>query len=118
MGDREARGWAESSAEDRVFRAVEQHEVWLAEHDGIVLGWVEVDQGRIEAIYTRPDVARQGIGSMLLLHAESEIRTAGHPTVTLEASSNAEAFYLHRGYEPQSLLVVQTGARPMLKRLR
>jgi GNAT superfamily N-acetyltransferase len=97
---------------------VEQHDVWVAERDGVVLGWVEVDCDYVAALYVRPDFARRGVGSMLLLHAEGEIRSAGHGAVTLEASSNAEAFYIRHGYEPRSHLSTEAGGRPMRKWLR
>ena len=38
-------------------------------------------------------------GSALLTHAEGRIRSAGHASVWLDARSNAEAFYLGRGYQ-------------------
>jgi putative acetyltransferase len=117
MGDQSARRWAESSAEERVLRAIEQHVVWVAERDGVVVGWVEVDQDRIEGLYVRSDLACRGIGSTLLARAEGLIEASGHSQAVLKASSNAEEFYLRRGYEPQSERPVDAG-RPMVKLLR
>lgn len=117
MGEQDARDWANSAAADRVLRAIDDHEVWVAEHDAVPVGWIEIHRDRIEGAYVRPDLARGGIGSALLLHAESRIRSAGHASAALDASPNAERFYLRRGYEPQSEGSVEAG-RPMVKPLR
>ncbi len=116
IGDQRARTWAENSAEERVLRAIDQHVVWLAECDGAVVGWVEIDRDRVEGIYVHPDFACRGIGSALLLHAEGLIRDSGYTAAALEASWNAEEFYLRRGYVPQSKRPADAG-RPMLKPL-
>ena len=117
MGEQRAREWADSSADERVLRAINEHEVWVAERDDVAVGWVEIDQARIEGMYVCPNRARGGIGSMLLLHAEDRIRSAGHAVVALDASWNAEEFYLRRGYEPHSQHQADAG-RPMRKSLR
>ncbi len=116
MGSQRARDWADSSADERVHRAIEQNEVWVAERGNAAAGWVEIDRDRVEGIYVHPDLASGGIGSALLLHAEGLIRAAGHCAVALDASSNAEQFYLRRGYEAQSGGDTSAG-RPMLKQL-
>ena len=117
MGDERARAWAGSAADDRVLRAIERHQVWVAERDGVALGWVEIDADRIEGLYVRPDVAREGVGSALLAHAEERIRAAGHASAKLDASPNAEEFYLRYGFQFLSEPSVDE-ARPMSKRLR
>ena len=117
MGRTRARDWADSSAEERVQRAIEQNEVWVAEHGNVAVGWVEIDRDRVEGLYVRPDLAAGGIGSALLLHAEGLIRSAGHCAVALDASRNAEQFYLRRGYKAQPERPADAG-RPMLKPLR
>ena len=116
MGRTRARDWADSSAEERVQRAIEQNEVWVAEHGNVAVGWVEIDRDRVEGLYVCPDVSGSGIGSALLLHAEGLIRSAGHGTVALDASRNADRFYLWRGYEAQAERLANEG-RPMLKPL-
>ncbi len=117
MGKQRAREWADSSADERVLRAINEHEVWVAERDGDAVGWVEIDQARVEGMYVCPNQARGGIGSTLLLLAEDRIQSAGHAVVALDASLNAVEFYLRRGYEPQSQHQDDAG-RPMRKRLR
>ncbi|MAG31004.1 MAG: hypothetical protein CL908_08950 [Deltaproteobacteria bacterium] len=116
MGEERARRWADASSEERVVRAIDGHEVWVAEVDGVPVGWVEVDRDRVEGIYVHPRLAGSGIGSTLLGHAEALIRAAGFPSAALEASWNAEEFYLRRGYEAQGPRPEEAG-RPMRKPL-
>ena len=116
-GSDRARRWAESSGDERVQRAIEQNEVWVAEDRNVAVAWVEIDRDRIEGIYVHPDVAGTGVGSALLLHAEDLIRSAGHAAVALDASWNAERFYLRRGYRAQAETRGDSGL-PMVKPLR
>jgi GNAT superfamily N-acetyltransferase len=117
MGGAQAREWAESSAEERVHRAIEQNEVWVAEQGDVAASWVEIAGNRVEGLYVRPAVSGGGIGAALLLHAEGRIRSAGHATAALDASWNADAFYLRRGYQAQADRAANEG-RPMLKPLK
>lgn len=114
LGQEEAQRWAAAAAPDRVQRALEQHQVWVAEWMGAAVGWVEVVSDHITGIYVDPQHAGQGIGSALLAHAEGAIQAAGYPTVRLEASWNAEEFYLRRGYQAVGARSVEAG-RPLMK---
>jgi GNAT superfamily N-acetyltransferase len=97
LAEEEAEAWAMQVPEDRIGRALREHEVWVAE-DKMVIGWVEIDQDRIAGLYVSPDYASRGVGSTLLVFAESSISRCGHRVVQLEASRNALNFYLRRGY--------------------
>ena len=74
--------------------------VIVAEEDGNLAGFgrVELDTGVLSAVYVHPDYARDGVGSSLLSHLESEARTAGLDSLTLHASLNATDFYEVNGY--------------------
>jgi putative acetyltransferase len=67
-------------------------------------------------LYTHPEFERRGIGTELLGLAEELMRDAGVEVIRLEASSNAEEFYLRRGYLPAGPRPVD-GATPLVKRL-
>jgi putative acetyltransferase len=116
MSDRRAQDWADSADEQRVLRAIHEHEVWVAQKANCTVGWVEVVKDRVEGLYVRPKLAKEGIGSALMRHAEECIRSAGFRVAALDASPNAEPFYLHRGYEPRAARSEDTGL-PMHKRL-
>ena len=108
-GEDGAHDWAHSATADRVQRAIGEHQVFVAEIFGKPVGWVEVEGNKIEGLYVQPELAQKGIGSALLLHAERKIRFAGYLTVTLDASWNAEDFYLRRDYRPVSERSPDTG---------
>jgi putative acetyltransferase len=93
----QAEAWAAGAAPDRVARAIREHAVWVAVEES-PLGWVEVAQQRIAALYVAPSCAGRGIGSALLRCAEVVIQRSGSTMAHLEASPNALAFYLRRGY--------------------
>ena len=116
MGDHGANDWADSATADRVPRAITEHEVWLSELGGAPSGWVEVHQDRVEALYVNSGSSRRGLGSALLAHAEARIQIAGHATASLDASPNAEEFYLRRGYRIHGERPAD-GSRPMRKTL-
>ena len=81
-------------------RAIEAHVMIVAERDGTVVGFGELDlqRGEIVAVYVLPEVAGTGVGSDLLAHLEETARAADHARLTLCASLNAEAFYARRGW--------------------
>jgi GNAT superfamily N-acetyltransferase len=90
--------------------------VWVADVDEVVVGWVALVGNRVVGLYVDPPHACRGFGSRLLAHAERALEAEGAPTVTLEASRNAEEFYLRRGYEASADRAAD-GARPMRKTL-
>ena len=114
LGQEAAQRWADAAPPNRVQLALERHQVWVAEIIGEPVGGVEVDGDHIAGMYVQPQHAGQGIGSALLAHAEGEIRADGYPTVRLEASWNAEEFYLRWGYLPLGVRSVEE-ERPMIK---
>lgn len=111
----QAKEWATGVAADRIARAIREHDVWVAVEEGAV-DWVEVDQDRVAALYVSPPLSRRGVGSDLLLQAETAIRRAGYASARLEASQNALGFYLRRGYR-QSGLKLPDGSCPLTKDL-
>lgn len=89
--------------------------MWVAVEE-VAIGWVEIDQDRVAALYVSPPFSRRGVGSNLLLLAETVIHSAGYATARLEASQNALGFYLRKGYlrsGPQ----VSDGSCPLTKDL-
>src|SRR5207249_6498527 len=73
------------------------HDVWVAVGEAAI-GWVEVDRGRVAALYVSLSCSRRGVGSALLTFAETAIRDSGYTTARLESSQNALDYYLRRGY--------------------
>ena len=115
MSTSQAEQWANRAAPDRIAHAIRHHAVWVAVQD-VPIGWVEVDEDRVAALYVAPHCAGRGVGSRLLLCAEAAIRDGGHAAARLEASPNAATFYLHRGYLPSETCAAD-GALPLSKHL-
>ena len=84
--------------------------------DDVIVGWGAIRGDVLEGLYTAPEYAGQGVGAGLLDRLEALMRGRGVDAVCAEASSNAKAFYLRRGYRetgPQT----PVGAWPIAKQL-
>ena len=92
--------WTGRLVVDAYRRAMQQHVMVVAEREGVVVGFGELDpaRGEIVAVYVRPDATGDGVGSALLAHLERAAQAAGHRRLTLCASLNAEGFYARRGW--------------------
>ena len=97
MSQSQAEQWPNQATADRVTRAIQHHVVWVAVQ-GVPIGWVEVDEDRVAALYVAPHCSGRGVGSRLLLRAEAAIRDGGYAAARLETFPNTATFYLHRGY--------------------
>jgi putative acetyltransferase len=93
-----AQAWASQLTLTGMERKLRELEVWVAERDGIVVGWGAIRGGYLEGLYSAPEFAGQGIGAGLLEMVERLMRERGIQAVQAEASSNAREFYLRRGY--------------------
>jgi GNAT superfamily N-acetyltransferase len=114
MARAEAQAWASKLTPAGMEQKLRELEVWVAEQDGILAAWGAVRDDYLEGLYTAPEWAGQGIGAGLLDMLERLIRERRFPSMRAEASSNALAFYLRRGYRangPQ----VPNGAWPIVK---
>jgi ribosomal protein S18 acetylase RimI-like enzyme len=63
------------------------------------MGIVDLDRNYLGAIYVHPSVGRKGVGRKLLDRLEILTREQGLTWLQLDASLNAEAFYLKHGYQ-------------------
>ena len=112
----EAQAWAEGLTLAGMERKLRELEGWVAELDGIVVGWGAIRGDTLEGLYTAPEFAGQGVGAGLLEMVERLMRGRRIQAVQAEASSNAREFYLRRGYRvtgPQT----PKGAWPIEKEL-
>ena len=110
----EAQGWAAQLSPAGMEQKLRDLEVWVAEQGSALAAWGAIRGDYLEGLYTAPESAGQGVGAGLLAMLEGLIRKRQFPSVRAEASSNALAFYLRRGYRangPQ----VPNGAWPIIK---
>ena len=72
----------------------------VARDEGRLVGFGQVDLGRreIEGIHVDPDRARDGIGRQLVVEMENVVVAAGFKDIQVQASLNAEGFYMACGY--------------------
>jgi GNAT superfamily N-acetyltransferase len=116
MSVREAEAWAMQLAPSGMERKLRELEIWISERDNRVAGWGAIRGDCLQGLYTASEYAGQGVGAELLGWLEGLMRGRGIHAVRAEASSNAKAFYLRRGYEvtgPQT----PVGAWPIAKQL-
>jgi len=107
--------WAANLTIAGMERKIRELEIWIVERDGAASGWGAIRGDRLEGLYTDPKFAGRGIGTDLLGLLEGLMRQRGIPAVRADASPNAEAFYLRRGYEPSGPRTPE--GQPMMKRL-
>jgi GNAT superfamily N-acetyltransferase len=61
-------------------------------------GTVDFNTGRLDAVFVRPDMMRQGIGKQMVSFLEGVGRAAGLKTLTLDSTLNAAEFYRSCGF--------------------
>lgn len=71
-------------------------EVWVAEVDGTVVGYVRLTESWLDDLYVHPGHARQGVGTALLDLARAQ-RPAGFCLWVFESNAPARAFYRRHG---------------------
>ncbi len=116
MSVADAEAWAKQLTPSGMERKLREFEIWIAGLDDLIAGWGAVRGDVLEGLYTAPEYAGQGVGAALLDRLEALLRGRGVEAVRADASSNAKAFYLRRGYRetgPQT----PVGAWPIIKQL-
>jgi GNAT superfamily N-acetyltransferase len=98
--EQEITAWTGRLIAEAYRRAIEAHVMIVAERDGAIVGFGELDleRGEIVAVYVLPEAAGTGVGADLLAHLEETARATDHARLTLCASLNAEAFYARHGW--------------------
>jgi putative acetyltransferase len=112
----EAEAWAATLTAAGMEKKLRELEIWVAEVSFEIVGWGAIRGDRLEGLYTDPKFAGRGIGTELLRLLEALMQGRCISSVRAEASSNAEEFYLRRGYEPTGARTPE-GAQPIGKRL-
>lgn len=116
MSVTQAGAWASNLDVAGMEQKLRKLEVWIAELNDAVAGWGAIRGDHLEGLYTDPEFAGRGIGTDMLGFLEGLMRERGVPAIHAEASPNAGAFYLRRGYEPTGVRSAD-GSRPIIKRL-
>lgn len=116
MSVSQAEIWAATLTLFGMEQKLREMEIWVVELNDTVVGWGAIRGDRLEGLYTDPEFAGRGVATELLGRLEALMRERGVPTIRADASSNAEEFYLRRGYEPVGLRQPEE-TRAIIKRL-
>jgi GNAT superfamily N-acetyltransferase len=71
------------------------------------------ESARIRAMYTRPDLARRGVGRLILALCEDAARAEGFSRAELVATMAGEPLYRSCGYHPIETLQDDRGGAPV-----
>lgn len=83
----------------------------IAERDGEAVGFIALTENRvIEMLYVRPDIAGQGVGTMLCDAIERLAGARGAKTLTVDSSDTALNFFRNRKYIARRRNTVPHGA--------
>ncbi|MBA2780758.1 GNAT family N-acetyltransferase [Billgrantia kenyensis] len=118
----EREAWAATMPREASVWAARQalYTTLVATCDGRCVGFLELDvsAGHIHTLYVWPSLARRGIGSTLLLHAERLLLEHGHGHVTIDASRMLAESLQHRGWRDLGIeWVTREGVRLERQRL-
>ena len=92
--------WSGGFGVDRILRQIQDGGVYVAEMEGDIAGFVEINltTAEVEMVFVDPRHARQRVGSAMLRYVEELASSAGVRTLHLRASLNAISFYESQGY--------------------
>jgi len=116
MPEADVQAWASQLTRAGMEQKLRELEIWVAELDGVVVGWGAIRGDMLEGLYVAAEFAGQGVGAGLLDRLEGLIRDREFPSVRAEASVNARDFYLRRGYRAAGPQTAK-GAWPIAKEL-
>lgn len=88
---------------ERMQQVIENPDEWLvvAQKEERVIGFGSIvpNYNELRALYVHPTFARQGVGTRILAVLEQEAISLGLVYLQMDASINAEAFYIEHGFE-------------------
>ena len=88
--------WATGSIDLTAWdRSFSEHNTLVAIHDGVIVGFGDMDGGYLDRLYVRKDFQRRGVATALCDTLE---QTVNARVFTTHASITARPFFEHRGY--------------------
>lgn len=102
--------WAHWTTPSDAFIAIVAERFQIIEHDGDIVasGMVDLENGKIDAIFVSPSHGRQGLGRAMMAHLEAMARTAGLGSLHLESTLNAAPFYRTLGFTGETRSTYQS----------
>src|SRR5687768_9777454 len=81
--------WSKRLTIEGMERRIRETEVWIAEVDNTIAGWIAIRLDYIDGLYVDPAFIGRGVGTDLLNLAEKLMEGAGIQWIRLDASINA-----------------------------
>lgn len=92
--------WTGGELSENFIDAVEKHFYVATDNNQVIgTGMINIDIGKIDAIFVHPNHMRKGIGKKIVEFLESIAQLHGLETLNLESTLNAAAFYRACGFE-------------------
>ena len=79
-------------------RSFSEHNTLVAIHDGVIVGFGDMDGGYLDRLYVHRDHQRQGIAKAIVSELEAQATASGISVFTTHASITAKTFFEKRGY--------------------
>ena len=76
---------------------VGRHDVWVAERDGQIVGFLGLSPGWVDHLYVEPSSQNAGIGASLLEHAK-ELHPKELQLRAFQRNEGADRFYVRHGF--------------------
>jgi GNAT superfamily N-acetyltransferase len=76
---------------------VDRHDVWVAEEDGRIVGFIGLHPGLLEHVYVHPDAQNVGVGTSMLEHAKS-LAPGGLQLWVFQKNEGARRLYERNGW--------------------
>ena len=107
----EIAAWAAPKSLEAYAADIARHVFIVAEDGSRVVGFgaLAAEDGVVLAVYAAPDLARQGVGTLILQELERVARGLGIPQLALKSSLTAEPFYRAHRYVQTGHCTHQTG---------
>ncbi len=91
--------WTSGEVSDNFVHMV-VYNFYIAEVDGQVIGtgMIDLESGKLDAIFVHPNHMGTGVGRLILLHLEQLAIDAGLTQLNLDSTLNASSFYQACGF--------------------
>lgn len=105
--------WFEGRTPEIYTPALAAEQVWVAEQDGNIVGFVGARPGELTLLFVLPQAMGQGIGSGLFEHGLCAAEGTSSLPVTILATKNSESFYAANGFVTVGEQWFEHGARSL-----
>jgi GNAT superfamily N-acetyltransferase len=89
----------DASHQEEIANVIQASMVFVAEKDGMIVGVLRGRSDKLQSLFVRGDVHRQGIGSSLVQRFEAACKEQGSDKIKLMSTLYAVPFYHAMGYK-------------------